>query len=190
MQGAVRRFFLPSVAVVAWLVAGCAAGAPGTDPSAKAPGAMERPSNPAARVSPTVNVSGAVNKPMTVDLAALQALPATQQTMNGTVYTGVSLWALLSQSAGGIKTGGASGKNPTIAMYIVATGSDGYRAVLSLAEIDPNFGNKAALVAYSVDGKPLDRSGMARLVVPGDVKAARSVSNLSAIEVVALPAAR
>lgn len=46
------------------------------------------------------------------------------------------------------------------------------------------------IVAYSIDGKPLDRGGMARLVVPGDVKAARSVSNLAAIEVVALPAAR
>lgn len=151
---------------------------------------MERPANPGARVSPGFTVSGAVNKPLTVDLAALQALPVTRQTMNGSVYTGVSLWTLLAQTAGGIKPGVASGKNPTIAMYVVATGSDGYRAVLSLAEIDPDFGNKAVLVAYSIDGKPLDRSGVARLVVPGDVKAARSVSNLAAIEVVALPAAR
>lgn len=190
MQGAVRRFLLTSLAVVAWLVAGCAAGTPGADSSAKTPGAMERPANSGARVSPTVTVSGAVNKPVTVDLAALQALPATRQTTNGSAYTGVALWTLLAQKAGGIKPGATSGKNPTIAMYVVATGSDGYRAVLSLAEIDPEFGNKPVLVAYSIDGKPLDRSGMARLVVPGDVKAARSVSNLAAIEVVALPAAR
>ncbi len=190
MQGAVRAFLLPSLAVTALLVAGCAAGTPGADSSAWAPGAMERPANSASHVSPTVTVSGAVNKPLTVDLAALQALPATRQTMNGSVYTGASLWTLLAQTAGGIKPVAASGKNPTIAMYVVATGSDGYRAVLSLADIDPEFGNQPVLDAYSIDGKPLDRGGVARLVVPGDVMAARSVSNLAAIEVVALPAAR
>ena len=72
-------------------------------------------------------------------------------------------------------------------MYLVATGSDGYRALLSLAEIDPAFGNRPVLVAYSVNGAGLGRSGMARLIVPGDVKMSRSVSALASIEVFAVP---
>ena len=68
-------------------------------------------------------------------------------------------------------------------MYAVVTGSDGYRAALSLGEIDPNFGGKAAMIAYEVNGVDLGANGFARLVVPGEVKQGRSVSNVIAIEV-------
>jgi DMSO/TMAO reductase YedYZ molybdopterin-dependent catalytic subunit len=138
--------------------------------------------------SPAFTVSGAVHKPGTFDLAALQKLPATQQTVGGNVYTGVSLWGLLEGGAGGIKPAG--GRNPTVSMYAVATGSDGYRAVLSMGEIDPGLSSRPAFVAYSLDGKPLDRNGMARLVVPGDAKGSRSVANLAGIEVFTLPPQR
>ena len=68
-------------------------------------------------------------------------------------------------------------------MVAVATGNDGYKALVSLGEIDPGFGNKAALVAYAINGELLGTSGMARLVVPGEIKQSRSVSNLASIEV-------
>lgn len=139
-------------------------------------------------LSTTVDVSGAVSKPTTFDLAALQALPATTQTIAGSVYTGVSLWTLLNTTAG-LKYDAAT-KNATLAMYAVATSTDGYRALVSLGEIDPAFGNRTALVAYSVNGAPLDRNGMARLVVPGDTKLARAVSNLKSIEVFAAEASK
>jgi len=132
-------------------------------------------------VAPSVAVSGAVTAPRQFDLAALQALPATAQTVGGSVYTGVSLWTLLNTVTG--LRYDSTVKNATLAMYAVATGSDGYKALVSLGEIDPGVGNRTALVAYSVDGAPLGRNGVARLVVPGDTKLGRSVSNLQSIEV-------
>ncbi|MES2610923.1 MAG: molybdopterin-binding oxidoreductase [Pseudomonadota bacterium] len=133
-------------------------------------------------VSNSFAVSGAVTKPASFDLATLQALPASTVTVAGTIYTGVNLWTLLS-SATGLKTD-ATAKNPTLAMVAVATGSDGYKALVSLGEIDPGFGANGALVAYAANGEGLGANGVARLIVPGEVKQSRSVSNLSHIEVI------
>ena len=131
-------------------------------------------------VSPSFTVSGHVNTSMSFDLPALQAMATSTQTVGANIYTGVSLWALLNKL--GLRLP-ASIKNPTLTMYVVATGSDGYRAAVSLAEMDPGFGNKAALIAYEMNHAALGGYGMARLVLPGDVKQGRSVSNLIALEV-------
>ena len=72
---------------------------------------------------------------------------------------------------------------------MLTTGSDGYKVVFALGEIDPGFDNRNAVVAYSINGAGLGANGVARLVVPGDVKLGRSVSNLVAIEVFAAPSA-
>lgn len=138
-------------------------------------------------LSPSFAVSGAVNTPTTFDLARLQSLPAQTVTVGTSTYTGASLWALLNDATG-LKTD-TTIKNPLLSMVAVATGSDGYKAMVSIGEIHPSFGNRDALVAYAVDGAPLERSGMARLVVPGDGRASRHVSNLVAVEVIAAPAA-
>ncbi len=126
-------------------------------------------------------VSGTVSKVATFDLPALQALPAVTQAAGGSNYTGVTLWTLLSSNVG-LATDPAV-KNDVLGMYVVATGSDGYKAVLSMGEINPMFGNKPDLIAYAVNGAPLDANGFARLVVPNDVKAGRYVSNLVSLEV-------
>ena len=135
-------------------------------------------------ISPSFTVSGAVGKRTTFDLAALQALPAVTLTVGSNTYTGVSLWTLLNDASVGLKPDTAV-RNPVLSMYAVVVGSDGYRAVVSLAEIAPESGNRMALVAYSLNGTPLGRNGMARLVVAGDVKPGRSVARLAAIEVFA-----
>lgn len=72
---------------------------------------------------------------------------------------------------------------------VVATGSDGYRAVFSLAETDPaNHAGARIIVADRVDGATLDaKEGPLRLVVDGDLRPARSVHNLVRIEVRRLP---
>ncbi|SDZ70146.1 Oxidoreductase molybdopterin binding domain-containing protein [Variovorax sp. YR266] len=135
-------------------------------------------------ISPSFTVSGAVGKRATFDLAALQAQPAVTLTVGSNTYTGVSLWTLLNDASVGLKPDTAV-RNPVLSMYAVVVGSDGYRAVVSLAEIAPESGNRMALVAYSLNGTPLGRNGMARLVVAGDVKPGRSVARLAAIEVFA-----
>jgi len=124
-------------------------------------------------------VSGQVAAPATFDVSALKGLAASTQTVGANTYTGVSLWTLLNSI--GLKL--PAGKNASLSMYAVATGSDGYRALVSLGEADPSFGNNGALVAYEMNGAALTTNGSTRLVVPGEVKQGRSVSNLIAIEV-------
>lgn len=164
------------------LLAGCAA------PNAPATATPVAASSEATSAS--FSVSGAVVKRATFDLAALKALPAITQTVGANSYTGVSLWTLLNDPAVGLKPDTAR-HNPVLSMYALVTGSDGYRAVVSLGEIAPEFGNRPAIVAYSVNGAPLGRNGMARLVVTGDAKPGRAVARLAAIEIFAAqPAGR
>lgn len=127
------------------------------------------------------SVGGAVDHALGVDLADLEALPAITRTIGADTYTGVSLWSLLSDVAG-LDTDPAI-KNDVLGMYVVATGSDGYRSVFSLGELDPDFGAEPDLVAFDDNGAGLGAKGFARLVVPDDVKAGRWVSNLVSLEV-------
>jgi DMSO/TMAO reductase YedYZ molybdopterin-dependent catalytic subunit len=133
-----------------------------------------------------VAITGAVNTPLRLDATALQALPQVTLTTGGHSYTGALLWPLL-QAKAGIHS--VQKKNPTVSMYLIAEGTDGYRAILALAEIDPDFGNRPALIAYALDGAPIGKSGALRLIVPSDAKMARSVSNLAVINIQNLSAA-
>jgi len=96
-------------------------------------------------------------------------------------YSGVPLMDLLAPL--GVPHGKTlMGK--ALADYIVATGSDGYRTVVALGEIDPAFHPGVVLVADTLDGKPLGaKTGPFRLVVSLDKRPARSVRNLVEIEV-------
>jgi DMSO/TMAO reductase YedYZ molybdopterin-dependent catalytic subunit len=142
------------------------------------------------------SLSGAVRTPGTYNLASLEALPATRETVtflsSGTSVTetfiGVSIWTLLTDA--GIVTNPAI-KNDILNYYLQATGSDGYSAIFSLGELDPMFGGSATapdLIAYEmeVDGvdEPLGANGFARVVVPGDSRGGRYVSNLVNLAVV------
>jgi PEP-CTERM motif len=121
-------------------------------------------------------------------------LPATTETVaylsGGTsvtaTFTGVSIWTLLTDA--GIVTNPAI-KNDILNYYLEATGSDGYSAIFSLGELDPMFGGTGApgLIAYEmvVNGMsdPLGSDGFARVVVPGDSRGGRYVSNLVSLEI-------
>ncbi len=131
-------------------------------------------------------VSGNVASSTSFDLAALEALTPTTQSVGGIAYTGVSLWSLLT-SAVGVPSNGAV-KNDLLGKYVVATGSDGYSVVFSLGELDPSFGGQPDFVAYLADGVPLaPATGFARIVVPNDVRRGRWVSNLIGLEVFSVP---
>jgi hypothetical protein len=72
---------------------------------------------------------------------------------------------------------------------LFVTGSDRYRVVLSLAEVDPSFHKGARVIlADQADGKPLDaHDGPFRLVIDGDLKPSRSVHSVVAIDLKHLP---
>jgi hypothetical protein len=150
------------------------------------------PSGPGG-VSTSAMLSGAVMDPMTITPETLSALnqsqteTATYMSGGGSVtdtYTGVSLWNLV-QDAGLLTDPDV--KNDLLNYVVVATGSDGYRAVFSMGEIDPAFGNQPDLVAYADQNGQLGPGGSAgamRLVVPGDIAGGRYVSNLTSLQVV------
>lgn len=95
-------------------------------------------------------------------------------------YSGVPLMDLLAH------LGVPHGKDlhgKALAQYVLATGSDGYAAVLALGEIDPEFHPGQVLVADAMDGKPLGATGPFRLIVTEDKRPARSVRNLVSIEI-------
>ena len=72
---------------------------------------------------------------------------------------------------------------------VLVTGSDRYRVVLTLPEVDPSFHHGSRVIlADRVDGHPLDAyEGPYRLVVDGDLKPSRSVHSVVAIEIKRLP---
>jgi hypothetical protein len=68
-------------------------------------------------------------------------------------------------------------KNDKLRHYVTATGSDGYQALVAYGELDPDFGGKEILLAHTQDGQSLADLGP-RLVVPGDKRGGRYVSNV------------
>ncbi len=134
-------------------------------------------------------IKGAVEHPRTVTTADLQHEAATSEavflhTGHGPItgtFTGVLLWTLLQEV--GVKTDPA-GKSDIARHIAIITSADGYSTILSLGELDPEFGGAQAIVAYAKDGKPIDDAeGLTRLVIPGDKGAGRAVNNIVNIEV-------
>ncbi len=121
-----------------------------------------------------------------VSAAELKAMPHTTVTIHNShanadeTYSGVRLADLLAKLGAPL---GSELHGKALASYIVAKGSDGYKAVLALGEVDPGFHPGEVLVADTMDGKSLDaHSGPFKLVVTEDKRPARSVRNLVSIE--------
>ena len=99
-------------------------------------------------------------------------------------YEGISLADVL--KAVGVKTDSLRG--PALATRIVTESSDGYRVVLTLADLDPSLGGKRILLADRMDGKPLPASEAPwRLLVGGDRRPARSARQVLRIRVATEP---
>lgn len=99
---------------------------------------------------------------------------------------GVALQALLKQA--GLLQQPLRG--PQLTRYLLASGRDGYRAVYSLAELDPSLaGTRAdALVVDQCNGTPLpEQDGPLRLLFPADARPARWVRQLESLVVVTAP---
>lgn len=78
---------------------------------------------------------------------------------------------------------------PAVSDVLIITAADSYHVVLTLAEIDPGMRKGAKVIlADQADGKPLDaHEGPFRLVVDGDLKAARSERSVVEIDLKHLP---
>ncbi|MER6356286.1 molybdopterin-dependent oxidoreductase [Streptomyces sp. NPDC001634] len=92
-------------------------------------------------------------------------------------FTGPLLYDVLSAARPGFDP---ARRKDRLRFLIAVTGADGHHALLSWAEIDPDFGRAPVLLAASIDDTPLDRCGP-QLVLPHDRCGARYISGINAI---------
>ncbi len=124
----------------------------------------------------------------TFTLADLQAMP--QQSVrvhNGhnnqdEVYTGVPLSVILSRY--GISTAEGAPSQKLYHSYVRAEGTDKYFVLYSASELEPELHTWDAIVALSMDGKPLGPEGDFKIVTGGERKPARWVRNLASLTIV------
>ncbi len=101
-------------------------------------------------------------------------------------YAGVAVRELLARL--GVPTG-KDIRGPAQQLAVLVRATDGYAVVFSLAELDPGYGNRPALLCDREDGNPLgERYGPLRLIVPGDQFAARWVRNVTSLELITVGA--
>jgi hypothetical protein len=121
---------------------------------------------------------------VSISLADFRAMPHVTITVHNAhagadeTYSGVLLAALLAKLDAPL---GEHLRGKALATYIVASGSDGYSVVLSIAEADPSFHGGEILVADTRDGQPLGKNGPFQLIVSEDKRPARWVHNLVSI---------
>jgi hypothetical protein len=96
------------------------------------------------------------------------------------IYSGVPLATLLEKLNAPL---GKELHGEAMTSFVIATGSDGYSVVFSLAEVDPSFHEGQVIVADSRDGQPLGKNGPFQLIVSDDKRPARWVHNLVSISV-------
>jgi hypothetical protein len=141
---------------------------------------------PASSKDDLVVLTYPYHQPATLSPSEVKVMPHITVTANNShtsadeTYSGVRLADLLTKMGAPL---GSELHGEALANYIVATGSDRYQAVLALGEVDPSFHPGEVLVADTLNGKPLDaHSGPFKLVVTEDKRPARSVRNLTTIE--------
>lgn len=130
--------------------------------------------------------------------SALAGVANVGDTVSSGGLTGITLWGLLgganaatptSPGYGSITTStpnGDNGKNAILRYYLVGQGAGGQRSVVSLGEIDPNFGGTAAVVPFVAFQNGSGLLAAPQLVVPG--AAGRGLVNLTSLQLLAVPA--
>jgi hypothetical protein len=186
------RLRVLAAAVLAVSLAGCGAGASGSgsvaaeaqtqSTTAVASSSPPAPSQTAAGV---VRLTGDLRDPRDLHVGELATLP--QQTVSVQYGSGsgpqshIEQGVLLSDLVPVEALATTDAKHDELTFGVLVTGSDGHAALVSYGEISPDFGNRGVLLATSEDGAVLERP---RLVVPGDVKGARYVSEVIELRVV------
>jgi hypothetical protein len=159
-------------------------------PPASTAQAQAAPAQSAPASTSTLDLSGPDGRHITLTADALQSLP--QQTVRvhnphtkaDETYQGVELSLLLARLDAPL---GPKLRGKALAMYVVAEGTDKYRAIYSLAEVDPAFHTGTVIVADREDGQPIAKDGPFKLVNTEDKRPARWVRNLASIQMNSIP---
>ena len=67
---------------------------------------------------------------------------------------------------------------------IIAEGTDGYKFLYSIAEVDPTVHTGRILVADTLDGKPIAANGAFKMISTEEKRPARWMRNLNKISVI------
>ena len=124
------------------------------------------------------------DKTVTLSAADLAALPHETLTVtNGhtkatETYTGVPIAALLDKLGLPFTK---PNEHTLLRTYLIAEGTDGYRVLVSTYETLSPIRGQSAIVADTVNGKPLAGDGAFKLVIPGDARPQRWVQNLKSL---------
>ncbi|MFJ4094241.1 molybdopterin-dependent oxidoreductase [Kitasatospora sp. NPDC089913] len=151
---------------------------------------MSRPLAPAAPTVPAapavVRFHGRLDQPLELTVAQLRArrthrvevsYDCLREGEQNHSFEGPKLWDVVREAQPQVDL---RGRKQRLRHLLTVTGADGHFAVLSWAEIDPDFGGQQILLATSVDGAPLDSTGP-QLVVPADHCGARYISAVTEI---------
>jgi hypothetical protein len=134
--------------------------------------------NAAAQERPhtgTLVVVAAPAPPLTLTPADLLKMPRTTITVKqpdgrGVTHEGVLVAEVLKRVGAPL---GKALRGDAMATYIVASATDGYRVVFSLAELDPEFSGSEIMIVDRTNGQPLlADQGPMRLVVPRSARRA------------------
>ncbi len=142
-----------------------------------------------ATAASALTVAGDVGTPLAITAADLEAMTRTKVEVKDedgrtVTYEGVLVGEILKRAGA---TLGGDLRGNAMTTYVLASASDGYQVVFSLAELDPAFSNSRIIVADTIDGKPLFAyQGPFRIVSPGDTRPARSIRMLQRLDVVRL----
>lgn len=142
--------------------------------------------SPAVTASAGVKVLADGKPPLNLDASTLAGMPHEEVTASAhdepaSQWRGVKLEDVLAKA-------GVSLDKPlrgkALASFVRITAGDQYQVVFGLSDLDPTLGHTQVLLVDTRDGKPLDKDGPFRLLVPGDKRPARWVRNVTTIEVV------
>jgi hypothetical protein len=119
--------------------------------------------------------------------ADLDALPRATASLSGngmtTTYEGVWVSDVLKKA--GVPIGSLRGAS--LSTYVIASASDGYQVLFSIAELDPEMTEGKVLLADKANGQSLfGEQGSFRLVTPNDKRGARGIRMLTSLNVVQL----
>jgi hypothetical protein len=116
------------------------------------------------------------------DIESMPRIKVTTQGPDGSSYDGVALKTLLEKT--GVEFG-HSLRGKRMASCLLVEGADGYRVVIALPEIDPDFTDKQIVLAFSQNGRPLDtKEGPYRIVIPNEKRMARWVKQVTTLKIV------
>src|SRR5580698_1132549 len=152
----------------------------------------------ASHADADVVLSGPDSNDGSYSTSALSSAANGGDTVNSGGLTGISLWGFLRGASassptspvyGAITTStpaGDNSKNAILRYYLVATNATGQQSVVSLGEIDPNFGGTASpapFIAYKNTGGQLAEPN---LVVPSQPN--RGLTNVTSLRILAVSA--